>query len=136
MRTAIDTNIISALWSGEPTAHGIAATLTEAQSLGGLVICPAVYAELRAYPGATAEFVNGFLSDTNIIVDWTLDAALWQLTANRFSTYAERRRTHSSQPKRLLADFLVGAHALLQADRLMTLDRGRYEKDFVELVLV
>jgi hypothetical protein len=136
VRTAIDTNILSALWSGEPSAQGIAASLTEAQSLGGLAICPAVYAELWAYPGATAKFVDGFLSDTQIVVDWLLDDALWRLVADRFSTYAKRRRAHSSQPKRLLADFLVGAHAVLQADRLMTLDRGRYAQEFAELAIL
>ena len=68
----------------------------------------AVYAELRAYPGTTAEFVDRFLSDTQIAVDWVSDDALWHLVADRFSTYAARRRKLSSHAKRLLADFLVG----------------------------
>ena len=34
--------------------------------------------------------------------------------------------------KRLLADFIVGAHALIRADGLLTLDAGRHAKDFPE----
>jgi len=135
VRTAIDTNVISALWSGEPAAQGIATALNESQGIGGLVVCPAVYVELRAYPGVTREFVDSFLMDTNVVVDWVLDDTVWQLVAERFGKYAERRRAHDNHPKRLLADFVVGAHASLCADRLMTLDRGRYEREFAELTI-
>jgi hypothetical protein len=38
-------------------------------------------------------------------------------------------------PESLLADFVVGAHALLLADRLMPLDAARYSRDFPELLL-
>jgi predicted nucleic acid-binding protein len=50
MRTAIDTNVISALWSGEPASQGIAALLGRARNEGGLVVCARVYVELLAYP--------------------------------------------------------------------------------------
>jgi len=33
----------------------------------------------------------------------------------------------------LLADFIVGAHALTRSDRLLTLDPSRYSRDFPEL---
>ena len=36
----------------------------------------------------------------------------------------------------MLVDFIVGAHALLMADRFLTLDQGRYSKDFPELNLL
>jgi len=36
----------------------------------------------------------------------------------------------------LLVDFLIGAHALVQADRLMTLDAKRYQRDFPELKII
>jgi predicted nucleic acid-binding protein len=34
------------------------------------------------------------------------------------------------------ADFVIAAHALIQADRLMTLDPKRYRQDFPKLRLV
>ena len=54
MRTAIDTNVISALRSGEPASQGMAASLGRAKNQGGLVICAPVYVELLAYPSSSA----------------------------------------------------------------------------------
>src|SRR6266581_929372 len=53
MRTAIDTNVLSALWSKEPFASDIARNLGNAKADGGLVVSAPVYAELLAYPKAT-----------------------------------------------------------------------------------
>src|SRR5205814_1089067 len=58
VRTALDTNIVSALWSSEPLASRIAADLSEAHARGGLVICAPVYAELLAHPSATLSFLQ------------------------------------------------------------------------------
>jgi predicted nucleic acid-binding protein len=137
MRTAIDTNVISALWSGEPLAAKIAGDLAHAQSQGGLVICGAVYAELMAHPSATPNFVDSFLSETKVSVEFESDEALWRMAAAAFAFYAQRRRRSAGgAPKRLLVDFLVAAHASLRADRLMTLDAERYERDFPKLRIV
>src|ERR1700730_9199427 len=46
MRTAIDTNVLSALWSKEPLASDIAKNLGNAKTDGGLVVGAPVYAEL------------------------------------------------------------------------------------------
>jgi predicted nucleic acid-binding protein len=135
--TAIDTNILSALWSNEATATNLAQQLGSARSHGALLISPIVYAELLAYPKATESFVNGFLSDTGITVDFEIQRAVWVDAGRRFAHYATRRRKDGREsPKRLLADFLVGSHALLQADRLMSLDATRYKQYFPELKLV
>jgi predicted nucleic acid-binding protein len=108
-----------------------------AKSDGALLISPVVYVELLAYPNATEKFVREFLADTGIGVDFSLKEEVWQEAGRRFAKYADRRRrSGSSQPKRLLADFVVGAHALLHADRLLSLDPAVYGQDFPEIKLV
>ena len=137
MRTALDTNVLSALWSGEPSARGIDAALFEARSEGGLVICAPVYCELLVYPSATQRFVREFLGETGIFVDFLLDEQVWQRAANAFVAYAERRRrSRGGSAKRMLVDFVIAAHALLRADRLMTLDASRYRRDFPKLHII
>jgi predicted nucleic acid-binding protein len=119
VRTAIDTNVISALWSGEATAAVVKNLLDEAAERGGLVICPVAYVELRAFPRATASYVDSFLDETGIVADWTFDEAIWQLAAERYERCTVRKRKQKmGEPKRLIADFIVGAHALLRADEL------------------
>ena len=137
MRTAIDTNVLSALWSKEPSASDIARNLGNAKTEGGLVVSGPVYAELLAHPKATESFVNDFLADTGITVDFAMEQPAWVEAGRRFARYAKRRRRSAGQgAKRLLADFIIGAHALAQADRFMTLDPQRYARDFPELKLV
>jgi predicted nucleic acid-binding protein len=95
-----------------------------------------VYAEISAYPNASIGFVDQFLADTHIAVDFDLGEPVWREAARGFADYAARRRTSGGgQPKRLLADFAIGAHALLHADRLLTLDPARYSQDFPTLRL-
>ncbi len=134
MRTAVDTNVISALWSAEPSANRVSEALDRFRAAGPLLICPPVYAELHAHPNASARFVEEFLASTEIAVDFDLSKEVWEESARRFARYAARRRkAGGGDAKRLLADFLVGAHALLRSDRLLTLDRSVYRRDFPEL---
>ncbi len=136
MRTALDTNVISALWSREPTASQMLYFLGRALQEGGLVVCAPVYAELLAHPNATAAFVDEFLAKTNIAVDFSLDEPVWREAARAFAEYAGRRRKSvGGQPKRLLADFIIGAHSTLRSDRLLTLDGARYTQSFPRIKL-
>jgi predicted nucleic acid-binding protein len=137
VRTAIDTNVFSAIWSAEASAAKLVEQLGEARLAGALLISPFVFAELHAYPGATEVFIRGFLAATGVVVDIRLEERIWTETGRRFARYAVRRRKSSgTSPKRLLADFLIGAHALVQADRLMTLDPHQYSQDFPEVRLL
>ena len=136
MLTAVDTNVISALWSKESAAAGMEKLLFAARQEGEIVICAPVYAELLAYPDATKGFVEAFLRDTGIEIQTNLSLDVWVLTGEAFSAYAKRRRKdRAGQPKRLLVDFLVGAHALMMTDRLLTLDPKRYRMAYPELRL-
>jgi predicted nucleic acid-binding protein len=137
LRTAIDTNVLSALWSGEPSARNIESRLFKARNEGGLVVCAPVYCELLAYPSANRRFVKEFLFETAILVDFALEEQIWQRAATAFVAYAERRRrSQGGSPKRMLVDFVVAAHALLSADRLMTLEAARYHQDFPSLHII
>lgn len=72
-----------------------------------------------------------------IAIDFDLEEDVWLLAAESFAAYAiRRRRSGGGSPKRLLADFVIAAHALLKADRLMTLDAKRYSQDFPKLRIV
>ena len=133
----MDTNVFAALWSGEPTASQMAALLGGSRNAGGLVICAPVYAELLAHPKATQSFVDGFLADTGVMVEFDLEEAIWREVARGFADYAGRRqRSGGSEAKRLLVDFIVGAHALNRADRLISLDPSRYAQDFSGLAVI
>jgi predicted nucleic acid-binding protein len=137
MRTALDSNIISAIWSAEPSIPRIKAELGNARSQGGIVICAPVYVELVAHPLVVPGFVDQFLADTGIAIEFMLDEFVWRKATEGFAAYAQRRRrSGSTSPKRLLPDFVIAAHALLRADRLFTLDPTRYQLDFPELRLV
>jgi len=137
MTTALDSNVLSALWSGEPSAARVRAELRTARRQGSTVICAPVYVELSAHPLVSPGFVDKFLADTRIGVEFGLDEEVWRRAAQAFAAYAQRRqRSGGAQPKRVLPDFLIAAHALLRADRLFTLDPARYQQDFPGLRLV
>jgi len=137
MTTAIDTNIIIALWDRDASLSSPAETALQAAfNRGGLVIAPPVFAELLAAPGRTEVFVDVFLEDTAIAVDWDIDETVWRTAARAFQHYAERRRKQrDSGTRRILADFIIGAHAEIRGYRLLTLDERIYRAAFPKVVV-
>jgi predicted nucleic acid-binding protein len=112
----------------------IAAQLSRARAEGALVISAPVFVELSAVPGLNVQTVRKALAETSIAIDFDLEEDVWMLAAASFAAYAmRRRRSGGDSPKRLLADFVIAAHALLRADRLMTRDANRYSQDFPNL---
>jgi predicted nucleic acid-binding protein len=137
MKTALDSNIILALFTLEPTHSTVAAMLGELRSEGPLVICGGVFSECHAIPNMTAEVLREFLDDTGVAVETSNSIENYSAVGQVFAAYANRRRkSGGGEPKRLLADFIVGAHAARSCDQLMTLDRSRYETSFPDLRLV
>jgi predicted nucleic acid-binding protein len=137
MTTAIDTNVVIALWDEDAALSGAAqAALEKAFRRGNLVVAAPVFAELMAAPGRTETFVTSFLEDTAIAVDWNLDQAVWTAAGRAYQKYAERRRKQGdSGTRRILADFLIGAHAQVRAYRLLTLDERLYRAAFPALTI-
>jgi predicted nucleic acid-binding protein len=135
MTTAIDTNIVVALWDNDNALNTAAQQALDASlTRGQLVIAAPVFAELLACPDRDESFLNGFFRDTGITVEWILDEAIWRVAGLAFQAYATRRRTQrDSGPRRILADFLIGAHAVQNKYHLLTLDDRIYRAAFPTL---
>jgi predicted nucleic acid-binding protein len=137
MKTGVDTNIFSRIWLGGPEALFADRALRRCSAEGTLVISPVVYAELLANPWMGRADAESFLRQSRIAVEFALLPEVWSAAGLRFGDYAKRKRASGGgESRRLIADFVVGAHAYLQADRLLTLDVRRFQVDFPELKLV
>lgn len=132
MTTAVDTNVIVSLWDLDSSLNSAAqGALDAALAHGGLVVAAPVFAELMACPGRDEAFLNTFFRETGIAIDWSLDEAIWRTAGEAFQTYAARRRRHGATgPRRILADFVIGAHALRKTHALLTLDDRLYRAAF------
>ena len=136
MTTAIDTNVLVALWDTDPNLNAAAQrALDAAQSQGALVVCGAVFTELLALPGRTEKMLDEFFSDTAISVDWQTTEHSWRAAGRAFQSYVARRGKRDL-PRRILADFLICAHASVNRFRLMTLDQRLYRAAFPALEIV
>jgi predicted nucleic acid-binding protein len=137
MITAVDTNVIIALWDKDRSLSASAQqALENAFHSGTLVAAAPVVSELIAAPGRSEAFVNKFFEETGILVEWELPERVWRLAGRAFRDYAERRhRLRDPGPRRILADFLIGAHAVSVGQRLLTLDTRLYRAAFPSLTL-
>jgi len=135
MTTAIDTNVIIALWDRDDRVSAAAqSALDTALRRGALVVAAPVFAELLAAPGRDETFLDSFFRDTGITVDWNLDETVWRTAGRAFQKCAaRRRRQHDSGPRRILADFLIGAHAFERGCSLLTFDDRLYRSAFPNL---
>lgn len=134
--TALETNILVALWDRNPSVNApVRQALDHELEAGGLVICAPVYAELRAGPGRTDAFLEEFLLATGIEADWDFPASLWRAAGAAFQLHAAKR-SGAARPRRILADFLIGAHAERRCGRLLTLDARLFEGPFPGLNVI
>lgn len=135
MTLSLDTNILSAIFRAEDSAEAIL-TLLEARAGEDIVLHGAAFCEFLAGPGIREEDALNFLRDTGVRVEWQTGEALWLATAWAFKDYATRRRmSGGEQPRRILADFLIGAHAESLGATLVTLDPQHFRQNFAGLVV-
>jgi hypothetical protein len=138
MTISIDSNLIAAVWNPEDALNPVAVrVLGELISNQALVICGAVYGELMAGPLRDEESLDFFLRDTGIAVDWLMGEDIWREAGRAYRGYAQRRRSSGGNPpRRILADFLIGAHALVRGYSLLSIDAGHFAAAFPGLQII
>ena len=132
MITAVDTNVLIDILEPDPV-HGPHSRelLRRALSQGSVVACEVVWAEVAtAYPEKMVEVAAG-LSQAGVgFLPMTEPAAM--KAAACWADY----RLRAGDRRRIAADFLIGGHALILCDRLLTRDRGFYRDFFQPLALM
>ena len=154
MNTAIDSNVLFDILSRDPEHYGGSVRqLSRQRSIADLIVGEVVYAELAPwFEGPTS--LNQFLSALGISIVMSSGDALHRAGV-AFRRYARERgafrcaecgaaldsacpQCGSRQTRRqhIVADFMIGAHALVHAGRLLTRDRGYFATYFPDLELV
>ena len=131
MITAVDTSVLIDVFGADPR-FGVASAnaLRRCLNDGAIVACEVAWSETRAAFPSDASFARamgslgvGFSSSTEPAA--ALAGAAWK-----------KYRVAGGKRERVMADFLIGAHAAVQCDRLLTRDRGYYRKYFKGMAIV
>ena len=128
MISYVDTNILLDVFADyQVFANQSQALLDRAYEDGLLIICGLVYAELAPRFESKAKLDLALRAAHIEIEEPGLDVAY--LAGKKWAEY----RSSGGTRGRVLPDFIIGAHALLRADCLLTRDRGFYATYFSEL---
>lgn len=129
---SLDTNVVIALLNQEQQVNESAlAAIERSRKSGRVVVCGPVYAELLGLPARTQPALDAFFSAGGIALDWRFEESIWRAAGAAFQSYVQRRLESTGLlPRRILTDFLIGAHTVARGYTLLTVDRRIYEASF------
>jgi predicted nucleic acid-binding protein len=130
MITALDSSVLWSIIRRESTAKLWLETLIASAAEGPLIISPIAFAELSPSTPDAPQLVE-FLARLSISYE-PISTASAHLAGSIFKQY----RQAGGPRQHLVPDFLIAAHALCQADRLASTDRGYLRKWFPDLVVL
>ncbi|MCX5768791.1 MAG: type II toxin-antitoxin system VapC family toxin [Candidatus Hydrogenedentes bacterium] len=131
MITAVDTNVLIDVFRDDPSFAEVSSNqLRRCTREGRLVACDIVWAELAAlFPSRKMleqqmeRLAINFLPVQHEAA--CLAGEIWR-----------RYRARGGRRTRIVPNFIIGAHAQLQCDRLLSRDRGFYRKLFKKLTVI
>jgi len=128
---AVDSSVLLDVLVDDPHfADASAAMLTQALSAGDVVVCDAVVAEVQAMLNTRETAMDALAAYGIRYLPTTEQAAV------RAGHMQRRFRDRGGRRERVVADFLIGAHALLQCSGLVTRDAGFFRDYFKGLKVI
>ena len=131
MRSAVDSSIVLDILLDDREHAETSIALLERHLLKGPVaICPVAYCEAAASIHPPLRFLT-IVRQMGLVYD-DFDPEICTLAAQMWRDY----RKQGGPRQRVLADFLIGAHALRRAECLLSRDRGFYRGYFQGLEVI
>ena len=128
MITAVDANVLLDVFiPSERHGQQSRKWLADAYDAGAVIVCDLVYAELvPAFPDRSS--LDGALRQIGVRLS-LINSSIAYEAGLRWKQY----RSRGGPRERIITDFLIGAHATVEADILLTRDRGFFSTCFPEL---